>query len=111
MQAITNAKQYDFGTWMLGIMRAFISGGSSAIVSGAAVMGIAPEHFNLGAGLGHTLKLMGAMFLFNGIFRLAEFLSLHGAPDQLQASLASAATATKEAGAAIADAQSQAPKP
>lgn len=105
MLAIDNAKQYDWGTWWIGILRAFISGGSSAMVAGLTSMGIAPGTFNLSGSLGNTLKLMGIMFLFQGGYRMFEFLQLHGAPDKLQQSLSTAAAATKQAGAAISKAQ------
>lgn len=109
MQAITNAIAYDWSTWTLGIFRSFISGGSSAMVGGMAGMGIAPDRFNLTNNVAHTLELMGIMFLFQGGYRMFEFLSLHGAPDKLQAALDTAQQATKVAGAAIQDAQSAVP--
>lgn len=88
-------------------MRSFISGGSSAMAGGLASIGIAPGTFNLTNSLSNTVKLMIVMFVFQGGYRMFEFLSLHGAPDQLQATLVTAAVATDKASAAIADAQSQ----
>ena len=110
MLAYQNAKSYDWATWLIGIFRSFISGGSAAMVSGLTSIGIAPDKFNLTNSVGNTLKLMGVMFLFQGGYRMFEFLQLHGAPDQLAASLQTAAQATAQAGSAIAEAQSQAEK-
>jgi hypothetical protein len=107
---MTNAGKYDWPTWMLGIMRSFISGGSSAMVSGLASIGIAPDKFNFTGNLGNTLKLMGVMFLFQGGYRMFEFLQLHGAPDQLQATLEKASVATKQAASAVAEAKAIAPE-
>ena len=85
----SNASRYDWATWLMGILRSLLSGGSSAMVSGFASMGIAPGTFNLTSSIGNTFKLMGIMFLFQGLYRMFEFLQLHGAPDPvaLQAKL------------------------
>jgi len=104
MTAVTNAKAYDWSTWLLGIFRSFISGGSAAMVSGLTSIGIAPDKFNLTSSVGNTLKLMGVMFLFQGGYRMFEFLQLHGAPDKLQATLATAADAAKTAQVAAGEA-------
>jgi hypothetical protein len=110
MLAIDNARRYDWPTWWIGILRAFISGGSSSMVAGLTSMGIAPGTFNLSGSLGNTLKLCGTMFLFQGGYRMFEFLQLHGAPDKLSQALGQAATATKEAGKAISEARDASPK-
>lgn len=83
MQAFDSMRAYDWPTWFLGIVRSFISGGSSAMVAGLTSMGIAPGTFNLTNSVGNTLKLMGVMFLFQGMYRMFEFLQLHGAPDKV----------------------------
>jgi hypothetical protein len=101
-----NARRYDWATWMLGIFRSFISGGSAAMVAGLTTMGIAPGTFNLSSSIGNTLKLMGVMFLFQGGYRMFEYLQLHGAPDQLQATLdAAASSAAKTQEMAVKTAQ------
>jgi hypothetical protein len=100
-----NAKKYDWATWMLGIMRSFISGGSSAMVAGLTSMGIAPGTFNLTNSVGNTLKLMGIMFMFQGGYRMFEFLQLHGAPDRLQQTLQVAEDATDVAATQVNRAQ------
>jgi hypothetical protein len=105
----SNAHKYDWPTWFMGILRSFISGGSSAMVAGLTSMGIAPGTFNLTNSLSNTLKLMGVMFLFQGGYRMFEFLQLHGAPDKLQAALNAAGAANVQAGAAIQQAKEVAP--
>lgn len=102
MQAIDNAKAYDWRTWGLGIMRSFLSGGAAALASGGggAIAGITAKQQYI---------MMATGFLTMGLYRLGEFLQLHGAPDQLSATLQTAADATAKAGAAISDAQTQTP--
>lgn len=109
LTAVSNAKQYAWSDWFLGLMRSFISGGSAAMVAGFSSMGIAPDKFNLTTGLGKTFLLMGTMFLFMGLFRMFEFLQLHGAPEQIQKTLDAAAAASQKTSDAIAQAQSQTP--
>jgi len=114
LTAVTNAKTYDWQTWMLGIMRSFLTGGGAALVSGLAAMGVAPNQINLTTGLMPLLKVTAASFLVMGLFRMGEFLTLHGAPDQLGQTLQVAADATAKASDAIATAKTQAdelPKP
>ena len=100
---VTNAQRYDWQTWLLGIMRSFLSGGAAALTtgSGAALVGIPSKQIWF---------LMGINFVVLGLYRLGEFLQLHGAPDALQQSLQTAADSTAKAGAAIADAQTQVEK-
>jgi hypothetical protein len=87
MTLLRNAKEYAWGEWYLGIMRSFISGGSSSMVAAMAGMGIAPDKFNLqtgnGGGIWHTAELMLVMFVFQGLYRMFEFLTLHSAPDKV----------------------------
>lgn len=88
MTAVQNAKSYDWQTWFLGIMRSFLSGGAAAFVTGAG-----------GAAAGITAKqqyiMMGASFLGLGLYRMGEFLVLHGAPDPVVA-VQQAEAASKE---------------
>ena len=102
--AVEHASHYDWATWVLGIMRSFLSGGAAALVTG-------------GGGLiaGITMKqhfiMMGSSFLLMGLYRMGEFLQLHGAPDPVaaQAALEKAAVATKEVQGAIAEAKAVIP--
>lgn len=84
------------------------------MVAGLTTMGIAPGTFNLSSSIGNTLKLMGVMFLFQGGYRMFEYLQLHGAPDQLQATLDAAAVSAAQTVDAVAKAKEiapEAPKP
>jgi hypothetical protein len=101
--AVTNAKSYAWADWFIGIMRSFLSGGAVAFTTGTggAVLGIPSDM---------VWKLMLINFVLMGLYRMGEFLQLHGAPDQLQTALATAADATAKAGDAIATAQSAVPE-
>jgi len=103
--AVATAGKLDGRGWLIGIFRAFISGGSSAVVSGLGAMGIANDKFNLSTNVGNTLKLVGLMFVFQGGYRLFEYLQLHPVPDQVQQSLDSASASAKQTVDAIADAK------
>lgn len=69
-----NALAYNWTDWFMGIMRSFLSGAASAFITGnaGAVLGI-PQ--------AQVIKLMVANFFFMGLYRMGEFLRLHGAPD------------------------------
>lgn len=102
MQAMmANARAYDWPTWFIGIMRAFISGGAGAIASPAGPMYLDPKDFNLGEGLGKVLISMAIGFLIMGIVTMGIFLKTHGAPDLLQASLQAASDNIAAAGTAV----------
>ena len=97
MSAITNAQSYDWKTWLIGIMRSFMSGGAAAFLTlgGGALVGVPSRQI---------WQMMGINFVAMGLYRLGEFLQLHGAPDKLSQSLDNAATS-------IAEAQSEIRKP
>lgn len=108
MRAVDNARSYDWQSWMLGIMRSFLSGGAAALLTGggSALVGIPPRQ---------AWVLMGINFISMGLYRMGEFLQLHGAPDQVQKALESAAEETSKAvvqaskaDAAVHDAKSKA---
>lgn len=88
--AVKNATAYDWPTWLLGIMRSFLSGGASALITGGggAVLGIPQKQVWL---------LMGTNFILMGLYRMGEFLQLHGAPDKLQQTLEAAAIESNKA--------------
>jgi hypothetical protein len=106
---VSNAKGYDWANWAIGIFRALIGGGAGGVAGAFGSALTDPEHFNFGGGLHHILTLMGVNFVIVGLVNMCIFLQTHGAPDKLQSSLKTAADATAKAGAAISDAQSQAP--
>jgi hypothetical protein len=101
--AVANAKAYDWQTWLIGIMRSFLSGGAVALATlgGAASVGVTGWKM---------WAMIGINFVTMGLYRLGEFLVLHGAPDQLSDSIQVAADANVKAGEAIAAAQSQLPE-
>ena len=84
MNITVNARDYDWATWLIGIWRAVISGGSSAVVGGFSNMVIDPDHFNLAGGLRHTLSIMGTMFFIMGLIQMFVFLQTHAAPDKFK---------------------------
>lgn len=96
--AVKNAQAYDWKTWLMGIMRSFISGGAAALVTGSGGAALGIQGWKVWA-------LMGINFISLGLYRMGEFLVLHGAPDQVQEKLETAAVATQAASAAIADAK------
>jgi hypothetical protein len=103
---MAHASKYNWSDWMVGIMRSFLSGGAVALTTGTggAILGIPGKQVWI---------LMGVNFILLGLYRMGEFLSIHGAPDPvaLQVALDKAQVATKEAGAAVAEAKAAAPTP
>lgn len=85
----------------MGIMRSFLSGGAAAFLTGTggALLGIPGKQ---------TLELMGINFISMGLYRMGEFLTLHGAPDRVQSSLNVAEEKAKEAVSAVQDAKKSA---
>lgn len=79
-----NIKSYDWATWLIGIMRAFISGGAGALAGATGPMIVDPKDWNLGAGLHNTLISMLIGFVLLGIVHMGIFLQTHGAPEQTQ---------------------------
>ncbi len=103
LAAVTNARSYAWADWLIGIMRSFISGGAAALItgSGGSVLGIPGKQI---------WELMGINFVLMGLYRMGEFLQLHGAPDQVQQALATAAASSAATSDAIASAQQAVPK-
>jgi hypothetical protein len=74
--AVTNASQYAWSDWYIGIMRSFLSGGAVAFATlgGGSAVGVA----------GKQLWIMIAVnFCLMGLYRMGEFLQLHGAPEKI----------------------------
>ena len=106
--AIRNLSAYNWSDWFIGLMRSFLSGGAAALITGGggAVLGIPQKQVWL---------LMGTNFVLMGLYRMGEFLQLHGAPDKLQQTLEIAAIESNKAVAqaskaadAVAEAKAQA---
>ena len=107
ISAVVNARGYAWSDWLMGIMRSFLSGGAAALVTGGggAIAGITAKQQYI---------MMASSFLGLGLYRMGEFLQLHGAPDQLQQTLQVAADAATKAKDAITVAKTQVeetPKP
>lgn len=67
--------------WMKGCLAGTISGGAGGIVTGFAAIGIDPEHFNLTAGIGHTLQIAGVACLLHAILGMAMYLQRSPLPN------------------------------
>jgi hypothetical protein len=60
--------------WIKGIIAAAISGGANGVVTGFAAIGIDPGHFNLTAGLNHTLAIGGVSAAISAVLGVALYL-------------------------------------
>ncbi len=60
--------------WLNGMLAAVISGAAGGVLTGFAAIGIDPQHFNLAAGIGATLRIGAAAMLINAIIGLAAYL-------------------------------------
>jgi len=60
--------------WIKGLVAAAISGGANGIVTGFAAIGIDPSHFNLAAGLNHTLSIGGISAAISAVLGVALYL-------------------------------------
>lgn len=81
MQALTNARSYDWGTWLIGIMRSLVGGGSGGVLNGMLTMGLDPQNFNFTTGVRKMLLMMGGAFLIGALVSMFIFLHTHSAPD------------------------------
>ena len=60
--------------WLRGLLAAAISGGAGGVLTGFAAVGIDPQHFNLQAGMGATLRIGLAASLINAVIGVAAYL-------------------------------------
>lgn len=91
MQLVTTASSLDWSGWLLGLIGAFISGGSGAVGASIGAIVVDPNTFNLhGHGLVDVLEVAGTAFVISAVVSLAKYLQLHPTPT-------SANTATPEA--------------
>jgi len=83
MRLLSNGERYDWQTWLVGILRSFISGAAGAVVGVLGPMATDSGDFNFtsNAGLHHTLISMTIGFFISGLIHMAMFLQTHGAPD------------------------------
>lgn len=78
---VVNAQRYDWGTWLMGIMRSVIQGGAAAVVGAFSVSVLAPNTFNFTTGFWKTIELMIAMFVMQGLIHMMMFLQVHSIPE------------------------------
>jgi len=64
----------DLRIWIKGIAAAAISGGANGVVTGFAAIGIDPNHFNLQAGIAHTLAIGGVSATVSAVLGVALYL-------------------------------------
>jgi hypothetical protein len=77
----TNAKGYDWASWLMGIWRALVAGGAGAAGGLIGNVIVDPAHFNFTGGLRPLLTSMGISFLVVGLAHMLIFLQTHPAPD------------------------------
>lgn len=68
--------------WLKGIFAAAISGGAGGVLTGFAAVGIDPQHFNLQAGIGSTLRIGVAAALINAVIGVAAYLQKSPLPTE-----------------------------
>ena len=67
--------------WLRGIVAAAITGAAGGVLTGLAAVGIDPQHFNLQAGMGSTLRIGAAAALINAVIGVAAYLQKSPLPD------------------------------
>jgi hypothetical protein len=72
-----------FEIWLRGIAAAAISGASGGVLTGFAAVGIDPQHFNLQAGIGSTMRIGFAAALINAVIGVAAYLQKSPLPADL----------------------------
>ena len=60
--------------WLKGIIAAAISGAAGGVLTGFAAVGIDPQHFNLQAGMGATMRIAAAAAMINSVIGVAAYL-------------------------------------
>lgn len=68
--------------WIRGIVAAAISGAAGGVLTGFAAVGIDPQHFNLQAGIGATLRIAAAAALINAVIGVAAYLQKSPLPSE-----------------------------
>ena len=72
----------QFELWLRGVVAAAISGGAGGILTGLAAVGIDPQHFNLQAGMGATMRIGAAAALINAVIGVAAYLQKSPLPSE-----------------------------
>ncbi len=68
--------------WLKGLVAAAISGSAGGVLTGFAAIGIDPQHFNLQAGIGETMRIALAAALINGVIGVAAYLQKSPLPEE-----------------------------
>jgi hypothetical protein len=63
-----------FRIWLKGIIAAAISGAAGGVLTGFAAVGIDPQHFNLQAGIGATMRIGAAAAVINAVIGVSAYL-------------------------------------
>jgi hypothetical protein len=68
--------------WLKGLIAAGISGAAGGVMTGLAALGIDPQHFNLQAGMGATMRIAAAAALINALIGVAAYLQKSPLPEE-----------------------------
>ncbi len=68
--------------WLRGVLAAAISGAAGGVLTGFAAVGIDPQHFNLQAGIGATMRIGAAAALINAVIGVAAYLQKSPLPEE-----------------------------
>jgi hypothetical protein len=71
---IVHAAIKRFEVWLKGLLAAAISGAAGGVLTGLAAVGIDPQHFNLQAGIGSTMRIGLAAAVINSVTGVAAYL-------------------------------------
>jgi hypothetical protein len=71
-----------FELWIKGLLAAAISGAAGGVLTGFAAVGIDPQHFNLQAGMGATMRIGAAAALINAVIGVAAYLQKSPLPSE-----------------------------
>ena len=67
--------------WLKGILAAAISGAAGGVLTGLAAVGIDPQHFNLQAGFGATMRIGMAAAIINALIGVSAYLQKSPLPE------------------------------
>jgi len=70
-----------FEIWLKGLVAAAVSGAAGGVLTGFAAVGIDPQHFNLQAGIGSTLRIGVAAAVINAVIGVAAYLQKSPLPN------------------------------
>ena len=68
--------------WLKGLLAAGVSGAAGGVLTGLAAVGIDPQHFNLQAGMGATMRIGAAAAVINAVIGVAAYLQKSPLPTE-----------------------------